>query len=170
MTTSETSEMAAAPGAAEMTPLHPNQKKVWLVRTLLALPAILLPAFVVDAGPLRDTTMPFGLVTGLAALFCLVLLVMLPRRRYRAWSYREEEDELHIRHGLLFRMLTVVPFGRVQHIDVAQGPIERAYGLGTLILHTAGTRGAAVPLPGLLHDEAGRMRDRIRAKIRQDLV
>lgn len=170
MTKSEISDMAAAPGDAEMTPLHPNQKKVWLVRTLLALPAILVPAFVLDAGPLRETMMPFGLVTGLAALFSLALLVMLPPRRYRAWSYREEEDELHIRHGLLFRMRTVVPFGRVQHIDVAQGPIERRYGLGTLILHTAGTRGAAVPLPGLPHEEAGRMRDRIRAKIRQDLV
>ena len=68
------------------------------------------------------------------------------------------------------RIRTVVPFGRVQHIDVAQGPIERSFGLATLILHTAGTRGASVPLPGLLFDEAERMRDRIRVKIRQDLA
>ena len=94
----------------------------------------------------------------------------LPRRRYRAWGYREGEDELHVRRGLLVRVRTIVPFGRVQHIDVAQGPIERRFGLATLILHTAGTRGASVPLPGLPHGEAERMRDRIRAKIRQDLV
>lgn len=169
MTTSEMTEGAAAAPAA-MTPLHPDQKKVLRIRTLLALPVLLVPAFVLDAGPLRETAVPFGLVLGLAALLGLLALVALPLRRYRAWSYREEEDELHIRHGLFFRMLTVVPFGRVQHIDVAQGPIERRYGLGTLILHTAGTRGAAVPLPGLPHEEAGRMRDRIRAKIRQDLV
>jgi uncharacterized protein len=170
VTTSEIAEGAAASPAAAMIPLHPDQKKVLRIRTALALPMLIVPAFVLDMGPLRETALPFGLVLGLAALLGLLALVALPRRRYRAWSFREEEDELHIRHGLFFRMLTVVPFGRVQHIDVAQGPIERHYGLGTLILHTAGTRGAAVPLPGLDHEEAGRMRDRIRAKIRQDLV
>jgi hypothetical protein len=65
---------------------------------------------------------------------------------------------------------TVVPFGRVQHIDTTQGPIERRLGLATLILHTAGTRSAAVSLPGLREADAEQMRDRIRAKIRQDLV
>jgi uncharacterized protein len=103
------------------------------------------------------------------ALLALFAILFLPRRRWRAWGYREEEDELHIRHGLLVRTRSVVPFGRVQHIDVAQGPVERRFGLATLILHTAGTRGAAMPLPGLPHAEAERMRDRIRAKIRQEL-
>jgi membrane protein YdbS with pleckstrin-like domain len=78
------------------------------------------------------------------------------------------EDELHIQHGLWTRTRTVVPFGRVQHIDVAQGPIERAFGVGSLILHTAGTRSSAVDLPGLEFGEAGQMRDVIRSKIRQD--
>ena len=62
-----------------------------------------------------------------------------------------------------------MPFARVQHIDLAQGPIERRYGLARLILHTAGTRGASIPLPGLAREEAEAMRDRIRAKIREDL-
>ena len=95
---------------------------------------------------------------------------VLPVRRYRGWGYREGEDEIEIRRGLLIRVRTIVPFGRVQHIDVAQGPIQRMFGLGTLILHTAGTHGASVPLPGLPVAEAEAMRDRIRAKIRQDLV
>ena len=59
------------------------------------------------------------------------------------------------------RTRTVVPFGRVQHIDVSEGPVERRFRLATLILHTAGTRSAAVSLPGLTREEAESMRDRI---------
>lgn len=163
----------AAPEAPEqrpMTPLHPNQKWVLRIRAGLASLALLLVAQTLDLGPLRATPVPVGLVPAALALLAAAAILLLPRRRYRAWGYREEEDELHIRYGLLFRMRTVVPFGRVQHIDVAHGPIERGFGLATLILHTAGTRGSAVSLPGLLQAEAEAMRDRIRAKIRQDLV
>ena len=110
-----------------------------------------------DLGRFGDTPVP-----PLALPGAVLLLGGSPRcscsppRRYRAWGYDEGEDELAIRRGLLVRVRTIVPFGRVQHIDVAQGPIERRFGLATLILHTAGTRGAAVPLPGLLrHDGRG---------------
>ena len=103
-------------------------------------------------------------ISGLAAT------LVFPVRRYRGWGYREGEDEIEIKRGRLIRVRTIVPHARVQHIDVAQGPIQRLFGLGTLILHTAGTHGASVPLPGLAYSDAEEMRDRIRAKIRQDLV
>ena len=104
------------------------------------------------------------------ALLGLAALLVFPARRYRRWAYREGEDEIQIRRGTLVHVRTIVPFGRVQHIDVAQGPIQRPFGLATLILHTAGTHGASVRLPGLAHNDAEAMRDRIRAKIRQDLM
>jgi membrane protein YdbS with pleckstrin-like domain len=161
---------AGQPHAGAMTPLHPNF--VWVMRIRAAILAFFLTTagWFADAGLLRETPLPAGLLPGLVALLALIGLVVLPTRRYRAWGYREEEDELHIRFGLWTRFRTVVPFGRVQHIDIASGPIERRFGLATLILHTAGTRGAAVPLPGLAHDLAESMRDRIRVKIRQELV
>lgn len=153
-----------------MAPLDPGQLGVLRVRAALTAVFPLLLAVSFDIGASRDTLVPGGLVTGVVAALALAAVLVLPRRRYRSWSYGEGEDELDIRHGLLFRMRTIVPFGRVQHIDVAQGPVERRYGVATLILHTAGTRGAAVSLPGLAHAEAESMRDRIRAKIRQDLT
>ena len=157
-------------GERAMTPLHPNQ--IWVLRIRAAIFS-LFPIFAfwtLDQSLPPDVPIAPGLIPAVVALLALAALILLPQRRWRAWGYREEEDELHIRHGLLTRIRTVVPFGRVQHIDVAQGPIERSFGLATLILHTAGTRGASVPLPGLLFDEAERMRDRIRVKIRQDLA
>jgi len=153
-----------------MTPLHPNQIWVLTIRAGLFAVVLALAAFALDRGLLGRAPVPplalplVVLALGLAGTF------VLPRRRYRRWGYREGEDEIEIRRGMLVRVRTIVPFGRVQHIDVAQGPIQRPFGLATLILHTAGTHGAAVPLPGLLHADAEAMRDRIRAKIRQEFV
>jgi membrane protein YdbS with pleckstrin-like domain len=158
------------PGERAITPLHPNQ--IWLlrIRGLIAAVTMVLPVVVLDFALRDEHLLPAGLAPGVVALLGLIALILLPQRRYRGWGYREEEDDLHIRHGLLMRVRTVVPFGRVQHIDTTQGPIERRLGLATLILHTSGTRSSAVSLPGLLEADADRMRDRIRAKIRQDLV
>lgn len=153
-----------------MTPLHPSQIWVLTIRAGLFALVLVLAAFALDRGLLRRAPVPplalplAMLALGLAGTF------VIPRRRYRRWGYREGEDEIEIRRGMLIRVRTIVPFGRVQHIDVAQGPIQRPFGLATLILHTAGTQGAAVPLPGLAHAEAEAMRDRIRAKIRQEFV
>ena len=160
---------AAGPGPDAMTPLDPGY--VWVLRIRAAVSALLpIGGFaVLDFSVPPEFGIPPGLITGSAVLLALLALILLPRRRWRAWGYREEEDELHVRRGLLVRYRTVVPFGRVQHIDVAQGPVERSFGLATLIVHTAGTRGASVPLPGLPHATAEQMRDRIRATIRQDL-
>lgn len=153
-----------------MRPLHPAQVGVLRIRTAIAATVLLSLAAIIDFGPLRETAIRAGLVTSAVAILCMTALLVLPVRRYRAWAYREDEEELHVRHGLLVRTHTIVPFGRVQHIDVTQGPIERSVDLATLILHTAGTRGASVPLPGLLREDAEAMRDRIRARIRQDLL
>lgn len=157
-------------GERVMTPIHPNYVWVMRIRAAMAAAAAILGAAIVDIGLLRETALPPGLAASAVAVLAVAAVVVLPARRWRAWGYREEADELHVRHGLFTRVRTVVPFGRVQHIDIAHGPVERQFGLATLILHTAGTRAAAVPLPGLVEAEAEAMRDRIRAKIRLDLA
>ncbi len=167
--------MSDSPTAAEsasepMQALHPAQKSVLRIRALIVVLPLLAMSLALDFGPLRELNLPGGLAPGIVALLGLAALMILPGRRYRAWGYREDEDELHVRSGMLFRLHTIVPFGRVQHIDIAQGPIERAFGLATLILHTAGTRGSSVPLPGIERGQAEAMRDRIRGKIRQELA
>jgi membrane protein YdbS with pleckstrin-like domain len=63
---------------------------------------------------------------------------------------------------------TTVPLRRVQHLDVAQGPLERLFGVTRLVLHTAGTANSEVVLPGLTRATAEAYRDDIRAHIRQE--
>jgi uncharacterized protein len=149
-----------------LTPLHPNYVK--LVRLSAILVAI--PPFIVVLIWEILGIVPHGVVALPVILLLAWFIVRIPLRRYAARGYSVAADRLRVVRGLLWRKDTVVPFGRVQHIDVTRGPLERHYGLATLVVHTAGTHNASVPLPGLGEDEAVRMREAIRDKIRRDTL
>ena len=82
------------------------------------------------------------------------------RRRVHAWAYAEREDDLLVRRGVMFSRLSVVPYGRMQFIDVTAGPFERSFGLATVRMHTAAAASDA-RIPGLEREEAARLRDRL---------
>ncbi|MET0425043.1 MAG: PH domain-containing protein [Actinoplanes sp.] len=83
-------------------------------------------------------------------------------RAVRAWGYAERDQDLLVRHGLLIRRLSIVPYARMQYVDVTAGPLERAFGLATVQLHTAAAASDA-QIPGLPPAEAARLRDRLTA-------
>ena len=82
------------------------------------------------------------------------------QRRVRAWAYCERDDDLLVQRGVLVTRLSVVPYGRMQFIDVVAGPIERAFGLATVRMHTAAAASDA-RIPGLSRDDAERLRDNL---------
>lgn len=83
-------------------------------------------------------------------------------RRWRAWGYAERERDLVIRRGLLVKHLTIVPYGRMQFIEVRQGPIDRLIGTASVKLHTAAAATDAM-IPLLEQAEADRLRERLAA-------
>jgi uncharacterized protein len=83
-------------------------------------------------------------------------------RNYESWGYAERGEDLLVTHGVMFRRLVVVPYGRMQLVDVAAGPIERKFGISTLKLHTA-SAGTDARIRGLTASEATRLRDRLAA-------
>ena len=93
-----------------------------------------------------------------------------PAIAYRFSSYRIDEAGIEIRHGVYWRTLTNVPRSRVQHTDVSQGPFERRYGLGTLVIYTAGTAHSKVNLSGLDFDVARRIRAHLLPDDQSDAV
>ena len=95
-------------------------------------------------------------------VIAVVVLALVPRR-VRSWGYAERDDDLLIKHGLLARNLVVVPYGRMQYVDVHAGPVDRALGLASVQLHTA-SAGTDAAIPGLPALEASRMRDRLAAR------
>lgn len=153
-----------------MRPLHPNQVKLLRIRFALFGVALVAAAVAADVVVARETAIPWGPITAAGLVLAVAAVLVMPKRRYRAWGWRMDEDEIRIASGVLIASDTVVPFGRVQHIDVLRGPLQRSYSLASLVLHTAGTRSAAVMLPGLEAEEAERMRDHIRGKIREELA
>lgn len=81
-------------------------------------------------------------------------------RQTRAIGYAERDDDLLVRRGILFRDLVVVPYGRMQYVDVQAGPVDRRFGIAKVQLHTA-SPGTDAQIPGLAPEEAARLRDRL---------
>ncbi|HSK26269.1 MAG TPA: PH domain-containing protein [Jiangellales bacterium] len=104
----------------------------------------------------------WALLVSIAGLLVLAYGWWLIGRQVPAWGYAEREDDLLVTHGLLFKALVVVPYGRMQFVDVQAGPLERRYGLATVQLHTASPATDA-RIPGLPDAEAARLRDRLAA-------
>lgn len=151
-----------------MTPLEPGQ--LWVMRIhagAIALAALLV-AGIAETILADQTGLPRGIVVLPVLVPLLYAVLIAPGRRFRAWGYHMDEEELAVRRGVWTQVHTVVPLDRVQHIDVAQGPLERGFAVCRLIVHTAGTMHSQVALPGLTRETAERMRDEIRARIRQE--
>jgi membrane protein YdbS with pleckstrin-like domain len=91
----------------------------------------------------------------------LILFFWYPPRAYRAWGYRIDGKVLETRRGIWFRVYQLLPLSRLQHVDLHSGPIERSFGLASLLLHTAGTQHASIVIPGLDAREATRLRDEL---------
>src|SRR5690606_13685817 len=109
-----------------------------------------------------------GLPSALAALLALLAILVVPGRRYTRLGYAMQPNLLQVVRGWLFHVDTIVPLVRVLHIDVTRGPLEKAFGTSTLVLHTAGTHNSIVVLPGLAPEKATAIRDEIRQRIRTD--
>ncbi|MGW3103206.1 PH domain-containing protein [Streptomyces sp. NPDC001100] len=81
-------------------------------------------------------------------------------RNWRSWRYAERADDLLISKGVLWHHETIVPYGRMQLVEVTSGPVERHFGLASVQLHTAAAATDAT-IPGLDPAEAERLRDRL---------
>jgi uncharacterized protein len=87
----------------------------------------------------------------------------LVSRNAASWAYAERDDDLFVRRGVAFRRIEVVPYGRMQLVDVTAGPLQRMHGIATVHLHTA-SPDTSVRIPGLSPAEAARLRDRLTAR------
>lgn len=157
--------------AAEgLDPVDPAFTHVLRISTLLTMLPVAIGVTVLDLLVVRAIGGPFGLLTTLSWLLGIIAVVTIPARRIARWGYHISDGQLRVAHGWLFRTDTIVPFVRVQHIDVGQGPVERWFGLAHLVVHTSGTHNSTVTLPGLHADLAAAMRETIRRHIQSDFA
>src|ERR671915_584886 len=147
-----------APPAYEWKKLSPNYRSLRRLTTLIFVPITFgIPAILVWV--LTGLWWVSAIILAVAAAIVLIRLALV-ERTWRSWGYVEREDDLYITHGVLFRSLVAVPYGRMQLVEVASGPLERSFGLATVTLKTASAETNA-SIPGLTPDEATRLRDRL---------
>lgn len=144
-----------APEGVQFKPVSPNLAKVRLVGAAISL---LVPAVVVAVLAIILTACLWIAVALLLGVF-LWLLWLIPRQ-VRAIGYATTQSDLLVRRGIMFRRLDVVPFGRIQFVDVHEGPVARALGIASCTLHTASASTDA-SIDGLPAAEANRLREQL---------
>lgn len=154
-------------GEAPLQTVEPGYRHVLRVRLLILWIPLVIAGLVFDYAMLGNSPV-YGLVSSTPPLIALAAIVMAPDRIYRRLRYGLTGRLLQVVRGWLFHTDTVVPFVRVQHLDVTRGPLDKMFGTATLVVHTAGTRNSIVTVPGLAPDRAAEIRDIIREHIRTD--
>ena len=160
--------MTVEPIPADIQPVEPAYRNALRLRAAIFWLPLFIGALVVDRFVLEDLPVA-GLLPVVVGLIGFSGITVAPNRVYRRLGYAIDGRLLRTVRGWLFHIDTVVPFVRVQHIDVIRGPVDKLFGTASLVVHTAGTHNSIVTLPGLSPDRAAKIRETIRGEIRTDL-
>lgn len=148
-----------APPPGGWVPVSPRLASARRLQAAVVLGVLVLAAIVAAVVVGQPAWGFLGLVAGLLALAWVWWVI---GRQVRAMGYSERADDLLVVRGVMFRRLVIVPYGRMQLVDVYRGPIDRAFNLATVQLHTAAATTDA-SIDGLTPDAAARLRDRLAA-------
>lgn len=153
---------AGAPPSAEPRHLDPRVVRLWRTSGMLW---TVVPAFaaLVVYVLLRDRVPLLWILPAVILAIGTFYLTAWVPRAYAAWRFEIRTDDVRLQHGVLWRRTSVVPHARIQHVDTQHGPLTRAYGLSSIVLYTAGHVGASIEIPGLPHEEAEALRERLGA-------
>lgn len=94
--------------------------------------------------------------------FLIALSTIYSILKYKRWGYELREDYLYLEHGVIWKITSMVPYVRIQHVDTQRGAIDRLIGLSNVVVYTAGSRGADVHIPGLMKNNADDMQVKLR--------
>jgi len=148
-------------------PVEPGYRHVLRARLAIFWLPLAIGAIVLDRLVLRETPV-HGAASIVVPLLAVLAIALVPQRKYRRLRYRLTERMLQSLHGWMFHTDTIVPFVRVQHLDVVRGPLDKVFGTASLVVHTAGTHNSIVTVAGLAPDRAAEIRDVIREHVRSD--
>ena len=136
----------------------------------LVLAAVLLTGawFAADAFP--DWRRLAWSVAGTLAGLNLGWALLAPPLAFARWRYAVDEKLMRMRYGILFHEERSIPINRMQHADLTRGPIERLFGLASLVVFSAGNEGSAFRVPGIAVRDAEGLRDRILSARGDDVI
>ena len=159
--------MTALAVPADLQPVEPSYRNALRARAAAFWVPLFIASLAVNGLVLADTPVA-GLLPVVIGLIGLSGITVAPDRIYKRLGYAIDGRLLRTVRGWLFHTDTIVPFVRVQHIDVTRGPFDKMFGTASLVVHTAGTHNSIVTLPGLSPERAAEIREAIRSEIRAD--
>lgn len=141
--------------------LDPRAKTLWRITGTLNTLPLLAGAGLGSWALVQLADRPFLIaVLPIVAVFALVVLSVgiMPGLRWRRWRYEIRSDEVDLQRGIFWVARTLVPLARIQHVDTRQGPLQRRFGLATVVFYTAA---GPNQIPELSTPVAADVRDRI---------
>ncbi|PEF73353.1 hypothetical protein CON94_21020 [Bacillus pseudomycoides] len=140
--------------------IHPDMVRVWKARVLieLGISVLVILAYLFFMIKFNWWAWLFYVLIGLTVVYTPFDYFIFPKLRRRYYSYRLNEEELEIQHGMFTVKRVLVPMIRVQHVTIEQGPIMRKYDLAELQISTAATSHS---IPGLKMREAEQLKRQI---------
>jgi membrane protein YdbS with pleckstrin-like domain len=141
--------------------LDPRAKTLWRITGALNTLPLLAGAIIGGWALvwLADRPLLVGVLPVVAVLVLVVLSVgVMPGLRWRRWRYEIRTDEVDLQRGIFWVARTLVPLARIQHVDTRQGPLQRRFGLATVVFYTAA---GPNQIPELSAPVAAGVRDRI---------
>lgn len=149
-------------------PLEKNYLRVrlivWLVWTVIFVGMYLVAYIIFDV----YTVQWLFLSASFLILFLILLIFVFSYFGYNYMFYAVRQKDIMFTRGLVIRTTTVVPFNRIQHIEVGHGPVDRFFGLATLKVFTAGGQSSDLQIPGLSRVKAQQLKDFITRKAALD--
>ncbi len=148
-----------------MNQLDPSIKTIWRIRIISKYIFYSISFFLIEwliISPNLTWNVPTGMISALLFTFGITWAIFMPIYRYNSWRFAIKDNEIRIKYGVFTKVTTTAPFVRIQHIDVQQRVLERIQGLASLIIYTAGSRGADISIPGLPIEYAEDLRDSLK--------
>lgn len=154
--------------------LNPDIVKIWRINFSISLVFTTLFVFLMEYIFLSDVIESkfylTGMLTFLVFLLNLLRILIFPKLMYKNWDFEIAEREIYIKRGIFTHIKTLVPFNRIQHLDVQQSFIDRSFELSKLVIYTAGTKDGAIYIPGLPLHYAEELRDYLKQFVLEEAI
>jgi membrane protein YdbS with pleckstrin-like domain len=156
-----------------MMQLNPDVKSVWVIYYIRRTLFLIIISFVFDYFVLSEMDnwpLFFGFLPLIIFVLGAIFTIVFPKLKYNNWFFELKDDELFLKRGVVTKISSTAPYCRIQHIDIAQNIVERIFGLSSLVVYTAGTKGADLVIPGLPHYYAQELQSKLKEYTIEDAV
>lgn len=163
-------QSASLPSISDITfeKLDPSYRKISVITSCIFCLVILIAYLVVGYFVDILYKWPWILLFVLAWSILTGLVIMLAIKGYAYEGFAIREKDILYQSGIFFKSVVIIPFNRVQHCEIEQGPVDRMFGLSSLSIFTAGGSSSDLNIPGLAHDKANQLKQFITNQVAQD--